>query len=54
MEYILEPHPTGTTLTNEVTLRPRGLAGAVGRLASSRIKAAVADNLNELKRILES
>jgi len=54
MEYILEPHPTGTMLINDVTLRPRGLAGTVGQLASSRIKAAVADNLNELKRILES
>lgn len=54
MDYILEPHSTGTRLTNDVTLRPRGLAGAIGQLASSRIKAAVADNLNELKRILES
>lgn len=54
MEYILEPHPIGIRLTNDVTLRPRRLAGTLGRLASSRIKASVAENLNELKRILES
>ena len=54
MIYNLHPHQSGTRLINNVTLRSRGLTGAVGQLAGPRIKAAVADNLHELKRILES
>jgi len=54
LEYNLESRTGGTLLVNEATLRPRGLAGAVGQLANSRIKAAVGDNLHVLKRILES
>jgi carbon monoxide dehydrogenase subunit G len=54
LEYQLESSERGTRLTNEVELRPRGIAGMVGRLANSKVKEAVADNLAELKRILES
>lgn len=54
LEYHLEPLERGTRLTNEVELRPRGVLGMVGRLAGSRVKEAVADNLAELKRILET
>jgi hypothetical protein len=54
LEYHLEPLERGTRLTNEVELRPRGILGTVGQLAGSRVKEAVADNLAELKRILES
>lgn len=52
--YRLEPHDGGTRVTNEVELRPRGILGVVGQLASSGVKEAVDRNLGELKRILES
>ena len=54
LEYHLEPLDRGTRLTNEVELRPRGILGTLGQLAASRVREAVADNLAELKRILES
>lgn len=54
LRYQLDPIESGTRLTNEVDLQPRGIAGLVGQLAGSRVKDAVAANLNELKRILES
>jgi carbon monoxide dehydrogenase subunit G len=54
LEYHLEPFERGTRVTNEVGLQPRGILGMVGQLTSSRVKEAVADNLAELKRILES
>lgn len=54
LEYHLEPVERGTRVTNEVELRPRGILGVVGQLAGSRVKEAVAANLGELKRILES
>jgi uncharacterized membrane protein len=54
LEYHLEPIGRGTRVTNEVELRPRGILGVVGQLAGSRVKEAVAANLGELKRILES
>ncbi|MGH8951902.1 MAG: SRPBCC family protein [Acidimicrobiia bacterium] len=54
LEYHLEPFERGTRLTNEVKLRPRGVVGLVGQLAGSKVKEAVAGNLAELKRILES
>jgi uncharacterized membrane protein len=52
--YQLEPSERGTRVTNEVELRPRGIPGMVGQLAGSRVQKGVADNLAELKRILES
>lgn len=54
LEYRLEPNDGGTRVTNEVELRPRGVLGVIGSLASSRVRGAVAANLAELKRRLES
>ncbi|HEX2153752.1 MAG TPA: SRPBCC family protein [Acidimicrobiia bacterium] len=54
LKYRLESTARGTRVTNEVDLQPRGMVGLVGQLAGSRVKEAVATNLNELKRILES
>ena len=54
LRYRLEPTENGTRLTNEVVLQPRGIVGLVGQIAGSRVREAVATNLNELKRILES
>lgn len=54
LDYRIEPTATGTRVTNEVDLKPKGILGVVGRLASSRIKDAVARNLGELKRLLET
>lgn len=54
LRYHLEPIDRGTRVTNEVELRTRGIVGIVGQLGGSRVKEAVAANLNELKRILES
>jgi hypothetical protein len=53
LEYRIEPIEGGTRVTNEVELKPQGILGVVGRLASSRVKLAVARNLGELKRVLE-
>lgn len=54
LRYHLEPIESGTRLTNKVDLQGRGIAGLVGQLAGSRVREAVAANLDELKRILES
>ena len=54
LRYRLDPYDRGTRVTNEVELKPRGILGMVGQLAGSRVKDAVAGNLAELKRILES
>jgi carbon monoxide dehydrogenase subunit G len=54
LKYRLEPIESGTRLTNQVSLQSRGIVGMVGQLAGSRVKEAVATNLNDLKRILES
>lgn len=51
--YELEAVPEGTRLTNRADLRAKGPLGIVVELGAGRIKAAVADNLEELKRILE-
>ncbi len=55
LDYRLEPIEGGTRLVNGVELEP---ASAVGKLlaplAGSRVKAAVAENLDTLRRILES
>lgn len=53
LDYRLAPAPAGTEITNVVRLRPRGVAGLVGRLAASRIRDAVGRNLGVLKDILE-
>lgn len=54
LEYRIEPTERGTRVTNEVQLKPRGILGMVGQLASSRVKEAVAKNLGKLKQVLET
>jgi Polyketide cyclase / dehydrase and lipid transport len=53
LSYALEPVAGGTRLTNAVTLQGSGLLSAVTPLASSRVKRAVAANLDTLREILE-
>jgi uncharacterized protein YndB with AHSA1/START domain len=53
LEYRTEPIEGGTRVTNEVELKPQGILGVVGQLATSRLRNAVARNLTELKRVLE-
>jgi uncharacterized protein YndB with AHSA1/START domain len=52
--YLLEPEGWGTRLTNEMDLAPQGLFSLISPLATARIKAAVAENLATLRRILEN
>ena len=53
--YGLEPIEGATRLTNAVELEPASTAAKLlAPLATSRVKAAVAENLVELKRILET
>ena len=54
MSYLLEPTPSGTRLTNTVDLESSGLLTLVAPLATSRIKHAVAANLDTLKQLLEA
>jgi uncharacterized protein YndB with AHSA1/START domain len=55
ISYLLEPIGDGTGLTNTVDLQPASVAvRLVAPLATSRVKAAVAANLNTLKRKLET
>jgi hypothetical protein len=42
-----------TRLTNAVDLEPSGLLRLVAPLAASRVRAAVAGNLDTLRQILE-
>lgn len=53
LTYELEPVDTGTALVNHVRLSAHGLLGSVAGLAGSRVQAAVADNLEVLRRGLE-
>ena len=53
IRYLLEPVGSATVLTNTMTLQPSGPLRLVAPLATSRVKAAVAKNLNTLKQILE-
>jgi len=52
--YELESMGNLTKLVNIVDLEPSGLVSIVAPLMTSRIKAAVAANLDQLKLILES
>lgn len=52
--YVLEPAGTATTLTNTMNLQPSGALRLVAPLAASRVKSAVATNLDTLKQILET
>jgi carbon monoxide dehydrogenase subunit G len=53
VSYLLEPTGSGTRLTNAVDLESSGLLTLVAPLATSRIKHAVAANLDTLKQLLE-
>jgi hypothetical protein len=53
--YLLAPMGNGTRLTNTVDLRPAsGALRFLVPLAASRVKAAVAANLDTLTKLLES
>jgi carbon monoxide dehydrogenase subunit G len=54
VSYLLEPTGSGTRLTNAVDLESSGLLTLVAPLATSRIKHAVAANLDTLKQLLEA
>jgi carbon monoxide dehydrogenase subunit G len=53
VSYLLEPAGSGTRLTNAVDLGSSGLLTLVAPLATSRVKHAVAANLDTLKQLLE-
>ncbi len=52
--YLLAPAENGTALTNTMHLQPSGPLRLIAPLAASGVKAAVAANLDVLKRILET
>jgi len=51
--YLLDPTGSGTTITNTMNLRSAGPLRLVAPLAASRVKHAVAANLDVLKQLLE-
>jgi uncharacterized protein YndB with AHSA1/START domain len=51
--YLLEPAGNATAVTNSMGLQPPGPLRLVAPLAASRVKSAVAANLDTLKQILE-
>jgi uncharacterized protein YndB with AHSA1/START domain len=51
--YLLEPAGNATALTNTMNLQPSGPLRLVAPLAASRVKSAVAANLDVLKQTLE-
>lgn len=54
MSYVLAPTPDGTRLTNVVDLESAsGALRLAAPLAASRVKKAVAANLNTLKQLLD-
>jgi hypothetical protein len=55
ISYLLAPSGDGTQLTNVIDLESTsGAVRLLAPLAASRVKAAVAANLNTLKRMLEA
>jgi uncharacterized protein YndB with AHSA1/START domain len=54
LDYELEPVAGGTALVNRVRLAPHGVLGLAAGLAGSRVKAAVAENLEVLRHGLEN
>jgi uncharacterized protein YndB with AHSA1/START domain len=52
--YLLTPAGNGTALTNTMNLQPSGPLRFVAPFAASRVKSAVAANLDTLKQILEA
>jgi carbon monoxide dehydrogenase subunit G len=53
VNYLLEPMGSGTRLTNAVELGSSGLLRLVAPLAASRVRSAVAANLDALRQVLE-
>jgi hypothetical protein len=53
LSYELSPVGDGTRLTNTVELEPRGPLGTVAGLFPGRVQAAVAENLEVLKSLLQ-
>ena len=51
--YVLEPAGNATTLTNTVELTPPRPLHLLAPLATHRVRAAVASNLEVLKELLE-
>jgi len=51
--YLLDRTADGTKLTNAMDLRPGGVLNLVAPLATSRVRTAVANNLDKLREILE-
>jgi hypothetical protein len=54
LRYEVEPMAAGTVLTNDVELEINGPMRLVGPVVTSRVKAAVTENLQVLKRRLET
>jgi hypothetical protein len=54
LQYELEPSGVGTVLVNTVELQMTGPLRLLGGIATWRVKAAVAKNLDVLKLLLES
>ena len=54
LSYHGDESQTGTKLTNTVELQPKGALRLVGSFTGNRIRQAVADNLNQLKTLLET
>ena len=54
LRYRLEAVPEGTRLTNEVELEASGPLRIAAPLAAGRVRAAVAENLDDLRRLVES
>lgn len=52
--YLLAPAGNATTIANTMNLQPAGPLRLVAPLAASRVKSAVAANLDTLKQILET
>lgn len=53
LSYVIEPAGDATLVTNTVRLQPSGLLRLAAPMATSRIKQAVAANLNVLQHILD-
>jgi uncharacterized membrane protein len=54
VSYLVTAADGGTTLSNTMDLRPTGAARLIAPLAGSRVKSAVAANLDALKQLLET
>jgi hypothetical protein len=50
---VLDPTDDGTRLTNAINLQPGRVLKLVAPLATTRVRTAVANNLDKLKEIME-